>query len=427
MGQELSCVAVRAKAYEKAESSRMAIEDGLERMADGIEHAANTVEDAIDRATLPPPTLTRCELSELEWQRGQELFYSLHARQQPVETESEAVVVADAAALDALRACGYVLPVASPVADGVDAATYALRGLPAGHWRRGPGSERAFTLEQWRELLCCLQRPRLLLHECTLPEDEPLAPVAIVPLADERVLLCACANHSPLDKIEHAIDASAAAAAASYNWRASPNDAGTTPIYLRPLGALLVYRWAASLHRPPADGAAAQGGAASARPMHAPSTACRVRAHASLQSEATTLAYCDAKGLILVGTRSGAIQVPPPDPLTRARDAPARLRPGRPPLRRCPLRSSPSRPTGPRSTTAAPSRRTTRPSLRCFSIRSPPTSAPRHLRPHLRPQTSISTATIAARRPGARPAPACTSWCSRRARERFRRAAGYAT
>ena len=77
MGQELSCVAVRAKAYEKAESSRVAIEDGLERMADGIEHAANTVEDAIDRATLPPPTLTRCELSELEWQHGQQLFAQL--------------------------------------------------------------------------------------------------------------------------------------------------------------------------------------------------------------------------------------------------------------------------------------------------------------------------------------------------------------
>ena len=195
----MSCVAVRGKAGQGAAS----FERGVDRLCDNLEVAATVMEDAIDsavdRVTLRPPTSVHCTLSERELQQADDLFWSL--AEQGSEDPAPTVLVGDALLL-ALHECGFALPSSNqggmpggmPRADPTPTTTdlrhdillRELLALPIGHWRRA--GDRAFTLQEFRDLLTLLQRPRLLIHQTTLPAAEPLPAVALLPIPAEKVL-----------------------------------------------------------------------------------------------------------------------------------------------------------------------------------------------------------------------------------------------
>lgn len=120
------------------------------------------------------------------------------------------------------------------------------------------------------------------------------------------MLVCGCANTSPIDRVEHMIDAAGAASAASTSCRsASADPLGT----VRPLGAVLLYSWPVQ----PEAAVKVPSRSENAAPSDAAETTTLIptnlRSYIALTSAVTCLAYCRVRRLLLVGCVSGAVQV----------------------------------------------------------------------------------------------------------------------
>lgn len=139
-----------------------------------------------------------------------------------------------------------------------------------------------------------------------MPFEDPLSVSSLLGVGEGGVVVCGCANRSPLDQMEHLIDGpSAAAAAANLSGGHSNDPLGA----VRPLGALLLYSWPEHPHAAIHTGGGGGGGGGSTTSL--PSN---LRSYIALTSSVTCMGYCSSRRLLLVGTKSGAVQIYSPSP-----------------------------------------------------------------------------------------------------------------
>ena len=309
----------------------------LDRLYDDVESVVDRVEQAVEDATTADLSVSAwCELSSREHEAVAAWFWQLLEQQQ----SSNPILGPESAG----RILEQALPQGQVVFEdellfelfakvfpdfptSTELALQWLHRVAAGHWLHGT-RERGYTLSEWLLLFKELQMPRLVIEATTVPLEDPLCVSALLALpaseSAEPLLLCACDNDSYLDRLEHTLDAAgAAASAATINPGAKAETIG-----VRPLGAILVYSWLLPVDEPAArPDAAATGKLPASRASAALGThpARRVEggggrqgaaqrgliAHAPLQSGATTLGYCSKGRLLLVGCRSGSVQVAP--------------------------------------------------------------------------------------------------------------------
>ena len=309
----------------------------LDRLYDDVESVVDRVEQAVEDATTADLSVSAwCELSSREHEAVAAWFWQLLEQQQ----SSNPILGPESAG----RILEQALPQGQVVFEdellfelfakvfpdfpaSTERALQWLHRVAAGHWLHGT-RERGYTLSEWLLLFKELQMPRLVIEATTVPLEDPLCVSALLALpaseSAEPLLLCACDNDSYLDRLEHTLDAAgAAASAATINPGAKAETIG-----VRPLGAILVYSWLLPVDEPAArPDAAATGKLPASRASAALGTHPARRAggggggqgaaqrgliaHAPLQSGATTLGYCSKGRLLLVGCRSGSVQVAP--------------------------------------------------------------------------------------------------------------------
>ena len=157
MGQELSCTSRGGKGF--------SLEDGFDNVVDGVEQAADTVEQVINDFGREPPASTQCELSDKERAAAVNLFWQLVREQGDNVTGSTAVVFEDAAmavCLHRLRVLSSTAPTATSddVAlhepddePTVEAMKRRLHAFPIGKYLKADPSRRAYTVDQWVALV----------------------------------------------------------------------------------------------------------------------------------------------------------------------------------------------------------------------------------------------------------------------------------
>ena len=326
MGQEMSCTS-RGKFPQS-------FDEGFDRFVDGVEGAAEVIEQAVDDSLRAVPAKAQSSLSDKERDAATALFWQLVREQGGAHASgATALVFEDAAMALCLQQLNLV------DGDEVDLGVHGLRELvgepaaesvirrlhaiPVGRWLKADPGRRGYTSEEWISLIQHLQSPIALVEAPTIPPDNPLPVSALLQIPSRGLLVCGCANDSTLDRVEHMIDGptSMPSAAASCSKPSSSISAVTHATanamdaaqVIRPLGALLVWRWptspslAASASPNDVDRAlrrahqAAGGGVIEGSAL--------LQAFTPLATAVQCLAYCESKRLVLVGSRSGAIQL----------------------------------------------------------------------------------------------------------------------
>ena len=336
MGAEAStmtCASVRVKGG--------TLQQRLDRLYDDVEQVVDAVEQVVEDATTSTTGgAAGCNLSSREHEAVAAWFWRLLEQQSRSEValgpESSGRIL-EQAGIDPPQVVyedelmfELLAHVFTDFPETAERAREWLHRVSAGHWLAG-ARERAYSLPEWLTLFRELQMPRLALEATTVPLDDPLCVRALMqlPAADSGtgapLLLCACDNDSYLDRLEHTLDAAGAAATAA----TISTNPKTETLGVRPLGAIVVYRWPS----PSSDEAAAAGaemgiggagvgsGKVSAALAAHPgrradgpggrraSSSLGMLAHAPLQSGATAIGYCRSGRLLLVGCRSGSVQV----------------------------------------------------------------------------------------------------------------------
>ena len=220
MGQELSCTS-RGKPLAEQ------FEHGLGQVVAAGEAAADYVEQALDDATSCPPATATCELSDKEQIAAVGIFWQLVREQGNGVTGSSAVIYEDMAMALCLQRLGVLSSIdalgserererSSSAATGlhevaseppVELMLQRLHALPVGQWLVSDPTRRCYKVDEWVSLLSKLQCPALLVETATVPVDYPLPVSAVLQIPSKAVLVCGCANDSPLDRVEHMLDA----------------------------------------------------------------------------------------------------------------------------------------------------------------------------------------------------------------------------
>ena len=160
-GQEMSCTS-RGK-------FPASFEEDIDAMVDGVENAAEYVEQAIDDATRYPPPKADCELSDKERSAAMGLFWLLVREQGGNIAGTAPAVYEDAAMARCLqRVCLIDADGASAAASAsstsmavdpqenvdVDAPLVQtmlrrLHAFPVGHWLKADPGRRGYTAGEW--------------------------------------------------------------------------------------------------------------------------------------------------------------------------------------------------------------------------------------------------------------------------------------
>ena len=324
-------------------------DEGFDQLVDGVEQAAEYVENAIDATMRTPPARPSCDLSDNERSVAMRLFWQLVRYQGGEQTWGKSLVFEDAAMSLLLQRVGLLDPVpgtSSATAGGApnarelagepapESMLRKLHAYPIGRWLKADAHRRCYTPDEWMTLTARLLAPQPLIAAATIPQDNPLPISSLVQLPQRGLLICSCANDSTLDRVEHLIDGPTNTVAGSCSrphatTRSSvPREpVGTSAAAIdaagaiRPMGALLVWRWPPMPAAGVADSRGERGSDGDAelvrRAMEGGGGggedgslegAGLLQAFTPLAEPASCLAYCVSRALLLVGTASGAIQ-----------------------------------------------------------------------------------------------------------------------
>ena len=371
MGQELSCVHNR---------KIPTLEEGFSQVCDGVDRLGENIDHAIEGLTRETPARPQCELSDKERAAATGFFWQLAREQAGGEAVAEdAAVYEDASMALCLQQLSVLPP--SPQQEGgaggsggaaglqglqgeppVRAMLRLLHHFPVGHWLKGDPTRRGYKvrgeaappraerpraprpsprpsppapltprtpppqLKDWLELLQLLNSPTLALELSTVPIDNPLPASCLLQIPSLNLLVTGCANDSTLDKVEHYIDGPPTSPAYAAHAGVAPvsSHADADLGAIRPLGAVLVWRWPVYADD---DDAADDASSVASTPASTPRSArgeARLPAFDSagsdpsdslllsytpLQTDVTALAYCATRRLLLVGCRTGTTHV----------------------------------------------------------------------------------------------------------------------
>ena len=337
------------------------LEDGFEAVVDGLDRSAEILEQAIDDATRgPEPAQSHCRMGEKERKAANALFWQLTRAQNGGVQAAVPEVHEDAAMAHLMqrlklidgsepRSQRYLQQLAQESEEtstpmsmrelvGQPPCESMLRHLhafPVGHWLRADPRRRGYTVDDWEMLLQMLLAPQPLVECLTIPQENPLPISALLQIPSKGILVCGCANDSYLDKAEHMIDGPANTVAAScsrphsspglsagplsYSYSQTSSHPGSGAFAaatldstgaIRPLGALLVWRWPASATEESADAAMlARAAHRAGHGGHVIDGMGLLQAFTPLTSGVGALAYCAGRNLVVVGSQTGSIHL----------------------------------------------------------------------------------------------------------------------
>ena len=312
-------------------------EDGFERVVDGVERTTEFVEQAIDDATRSSPAKVESSLSDRERGAAVALFWHLVREQGGNIAGATAMVYEDAAMVLCLQRLDLV-DGSAPAASfaelgyrlrelaGKPAAPSVLRRLhviPVGRWLKADPGRRSYSADEWVSLIQHLQSPLALVEAPTIPPDNPLPVSALLQIPARELLVCGCGNDSTFDRVEQYIDGPtstptaavscskpSSSVSAAMQATASAIDAAST---IRPLGALMVWRWPTAAALAASNNPEEVDAALRRAHLHAGGGVMEgsalLQAFTPLATAVQCLAYCTSRNLIIVGSHSGALQL----------------------------------------------------------------------------------------------------------------------
>lgn len=158
MGQEFSCA-----------QPRKHLEDSFDAVCEGVDRVADKIEHALDEVTKSAPARPFCNLSDQERLAAHRWFDELRHQQGREFERSAPVVFEDALMAACLDKVGLLGPVAADMTEAhrvepaLEKMQEKLHAIPVGHWLRADPGRKGYDLNEWFELISRLCGPYLVM------------------------------------------------------------------------------------------------------------------------------------------------------------------------------------------------------------------------------------------------------------------------